>query len=104
MSTTSTILPSIICVTGADIQHGEAFSEDGNCPVGLALRRAFEALGYIVTDAMVVQQHADIGYDGGYFIVGFPDEVAEFIQAFDDGYDVTSITFVPDYIFERVRI
>lgn len=97
------ILPSVICVTGADIERGEAFSEDGNCPVGLALQRAFTALGVTVTDAMVVQKYAVIGSGSAYYVVDFPDAVGDFIEAFDEGYEVTSFVFVPVRIEQRGR-
>lgn len=104
MSTTSTILPSIFCVTGADIEHGEVYGADGKCPVGLALRRAFEALGVVVTDAMVVRRYAVIGTGMAYFVVDFPDEVNDFIEAFDEGYEVASFSFVPERIVRCVRV
>ena len=97
------ILPSVICVTSADIEHGEAFSEDGNCPVGLALQRAFTALGVQVTDAMVVQRYAVVGAGASYYVVDFPDAVGDFIEAFDEGFEVTSFVFVPLGIEQRGR-
>ncbi len=72
-----------IRVTRADIENGAA-NDECNCPIALALKRAFATRNVVVGSG---------GIAVGGKIYDTPVAVVEFINKFDDGMNVEPFSF-----------